>query len=189
MAQDRQEPENPTAVGAVAGDRVRAEAATSGSLDGAAVIAAGSRLELRYALTLANGFVADATDPDETLSLILGDGTLDPAFESRLIGVGLGRSRFDFEPGAVFGWPDPAAIQVLPRAHFPPGLALMPNAIVQFDLPTGEAIPGRVERVQGDQVIVDFNHPLAGRAFTLEVDVLSIAPAGAAAGAFGPNLR
>jgi len=41
-------------------------------------------------------------------------------------------------------------------------------------------LPGVVSRVEGDEVEVDFNHPLAGRTLTFEVDIIDVEPVGAA---------
>ena len=39
-----------------------------------------------------------------------------------------------------------------------------------------EELPGVVKTVEGDRVEVDFNHPLAGRTLTFEVEVLNVTP-------------
>jgi FKBP-type peptidyl-prolyl cis-trans isomerase SlpA len=47
--------------------------------------------------------------------------------------------------------------------------------VVQFPAPTGQgAFAGAIQQVTDDSVLFDFNHPLAGRAVTFEVQVIGI---------------
>jgi FKBP-type peptidyl-prolyl cis-trans isomerase SlpA len=47
--------------------------------------------------------------------------------------------------------------------------------VVQFPAPTGQgSFAGAIQKVTNDSVLFDFNHPLAGRAVTFEVQVIGI---------------
>ncbi|MEJ2481422.1 MAG: hypothetical protein P8Y78_14955 [Acidihalobacter sp.] len=45
--------------------------------------------------------------------------------------------------------------------------------MIAFETPAGDAVPGRIVSVEAQRVLVDFNHPLAGRDFVFEVRILS----------------
>ncbi|HCV21630.1 MAG TPA: peptidylprolyl isomerase, partial [Gammaproteobacteria bacterium] len=53
------------------------------------------------------------------------------------------------------------------------------GALVEFDLPTGEAVAGRIIAVADDDVTVDFNPPLSGRDFRYQIEILAAHPPGA----------
>ncbi|MEL0583444.1 MAG: hypothetical protein AAES65_00980 [Candidatus Thiodiazotropha sp. (ex. Lucinoma kazani)] len=61
-----------------------------------------------------------------------------------------------------------------PRADFPPDMELEEGLVIGFDTPTGEELSGIVLEAEEDTVKVDFNHPLAGREITFEVEILSV---------------
>jgi FKBP-type peptidyl-prolyl cis-trans isomerase SlpA len=134
----------------------------------------GAHVEIHYRLILDSGFVADATDEDP-ITLELGSGEILPGLEDLLVGLEPGDHReFAIEAGTMFPFRDPAAVQPMPRAQFPDNLPLEVDYIYEFDSPSGEAVPGRIEALDADSVTVDFNHPLAGQNFTFEVDVVSV---------------
>ncbi|AGA31883.1 FKBP-type peptidyl-prolyl cis-trans isomerase SlpA [Thioalkalivibrio nitratireducens DSM 14787] len=140
-------------------------------------IGEGSRVMLHYRLVLEQGFVADSSG-DEPLEFVLGDGTLEPGLERHLIGLEAGtRKDIAIAPGTVFPFAVKAAVQVLDRSAFPSDMPLEPGMIYEFNTPAGDAVPGRIQAVEGDGVTVDFNHPLAGQPFTFEVEIVSVEPA------------
>ena len=135
----------------------------------------GARVALRYRLSLADGTVVDASEGGEPLVLTVGDGTLEEGLEALLLGLGAGaRATFHLAPGQAFGLPDPEAVHVLPRADFPPGMALEPGAVVAFTAPSGLEVAGTVLEAGEGGVRVDFSHPLAGRSVVFEVEVLEV---------------
>lgn len=132
----------------------------------------GSRVCMHYSLVLDNGYVADSSG-NEPLEFVLGDGTLEPALEAHLIGLKPPQQReFAIAPGTVFPWPTEAAQQWLAADAFPAGQRIEPGLIFEFNTPAGDVVPGRILAVEGTQVHVDFNHPLAGRAFTFIVELI-----------------
>jgi FKBP-type peptidyl-prolyl cis-trans isomerase SlpA len=49
--------------------------------------------------------------------------------------------------------------------------------MLSFADKAGTELPGVVKEVDGERVEVDFNHPLAGRTLTFEVEVINVKPA------------
>ncbi|WP_019625813.1 peptidylprolyl isomerase [Thioalkalivibrio sp. ALJT] len=134
----------------------------------------GAHIELHYRLILEGGFVVDETGADP-ITLEIGSGEILPGLEDLLVGLEAGDHReFAIEAGVMFPFPDPAAIQQMPRSQFPEDLPLQVDYIYEFNSPGGETVPGRITAVEDSAVTVDFNHPLAGQNFTFEVDVLSV---------------
>lgn len=135
----------------------------------------GRRAVLHYRVVLPDGTELDSTRGGEPLALRAGDGSLAPGVEVRLHGLrGGDRARIYLAPGEAFGGPEPEAVQDLPRSEFPAGMALAPGLLIGFSAPSGIEVTGRIVELGQDRVRVDFNHPLAGRAFVLEVEVLSV---------------
>ena len=156
-----------------------------------------SRVTLHFSLRLANLPQGDdstaseqsAVDPltaeDEQLldstfdrapaELVVGDGNLLPGFERRLFGLRAGdRERFLIAPEDGFGHPNPNNIQLVTRASFSNEEDLTIGMVMSFTDASGGEVPGMISGFDGDQVIVDFNHPLAGRNLLFEVEILAV---------------
>ncbi len=138
-------------------------------------ISHGSSVVMHYTLTLDDGTEVDSTLGVEPLEFRIGDGTLDAGLESLLLELYPGnKRRFHLSPGAAFGDPDPANVHSMDRVEFPPGMQLQEGVVVGFTTPSGEEIGGTIMELVGDSVMVDFNHPLAGRTLDFEVEIISV---------------
>ena len=129
---------------------------------------------LHFALKLENGDVVDSTFDKQPATFTFGDGNLLPGFELALQGLKAGDKRsLRIEPEHGFGQPNPQNLQVMPRSQFE-GMELSEGLMVIFqDAAKGE-LPGVVSRFDAQQVTVDFNHPLAGKVLTFEVEILDV---------------
>lgn len=134
----------------------------------------GRTVAIHYALTLDDGTEVASSRGEEVLRFTIGDGTLIEGLERLLHGLAPGERRtFQVAPDDAYGRPDPANVQVVPLEQFA-GMELEPGLIIGFDTPSGEELPGTVLEVGDDGVKVDFNHPLAGRDLTFEVEVVAV---------------
>jgi FKBP-type peptidyl-prolyl cis-trans isomerase SlpA len=137
-------------------------------------IGPGARVTLHFALKLANGDVVDSTFERAPASFTVGDGNLLPGFERKLFGLHKGaRATFDVLPEEAFGQPNPANVQRFARSAFA-GLELHEGLVVSFADASKAELPGVVSGFVGDEVLVDFNHPLAGRAIVFDVEIIEV---------------
>lgn len=129
---------------------------------------------LHFALKLENGDLVDSTFDKQPATFKFGDGNLLPGFELALQGLKAGDKRsLHIEPEHGFGPTNPQNLQVMPRGQFE-GMELSEGLMVIFqDAAKGE-VPGVVSRFDDQQVTIDFNHPLAGKALTFEVEILDV---------------
>ncbi|WJW75097.1 peptidylprolyl isomerase [Thiohalobacter sp. IOR34] len=139
------------------------------------VISPGSRVRLHLRLSLADGTVVEDSYGGEPLEFVIGDGTLVQGLERALYGMRPGQSqRLTLHPEQAFGAHDPALVTHLPRARFPDDIVPEPGLVIEFETAEGEFLPGLVLAVEGDQVEVDLNHPLAGKPVILENEILAV---------------
>jgi len=139
----------------------------------------GSFLTLHYRLGDPGGAAFVDTFGAQPATLSLGTGELAPAMEARLIGLEAGsRARFELAPGEAFGERNPGLLQRIHRsllaAHGDADAEYRVGDVVRFPAPDGRAIAGVVREVEGDALVFDFNHPLAGRPVTFEVELIGI---------------
>jgi FKBP-type peptidyl-prolyl cis-trans isomerase SlpA len=135
---------------------------------------------LHYRLAGPDGAELINTFNDKPATLSLGTGELAPAMEARLMGLPEGtRESFELAPGEAFGERNPELLQRVKRALLDelgdPDERYSVGDVVQFPTPDGQgAYAGVVREVDGDVLVFDFNHPLAGRPVTFEVQLIGV---------------
>lgn len=144
-------------------------------------IGAGARVTLHFALKLADGAVVDSTFERAPATFVVGDGNLLPGVERKLLGLRAGaRAQFDIAPEDAFGQPNPANVQRIKRSAFAADMQLYEGLVVSFADANKAELPGVIAGFADDEVLVDFNHPLAGRDMVFEVEILAVNAAGVA---------
>jgi FKBP-type peptidyl-prolyl cis-trans isomerase SlpA len=143
-------------------------------------VEASSFLTLHYRLSGPNGDIINTFD-DKPATLSLGTGELSPAVEQCLIDLQEGtRATFELPAGAAFGERSPAMQQWLARKVLrqmgDPLETYQVGDVVQFPTPDGKGqFAGVVLQVRDDEaVLFDFNHPLAGKPVTFEVQLIGV---------------
>ena len=140
-------------------------------------IGPGCAVTMHFSLRFPDGFVADASEPGQPLTFIMGDGSLVQGLELALYGLKAGDSQtVELDPLHAFGYSDPDNIHSMPLVEFAPDLPLDIGTILAFSTPSGEEIPGMIKEVRDEEVIVDFNHPLAGHDVIFDVEIVDIKP-------------
>ena len=143
-------------------------------------VQAGSFLTLHYRLSGPDGADLINTFADKPATLSLGTGELAPAMEARLMGLHEGaRQSFELAAGEAFGDRNPELLQRVKRSLLnelgDPDERYSVGDVVQFPTPDGQgAYAGVVREVDGDVLVFDFNHPLAGRPVTFEVQLIGV---------------
>lgn len=138
-------------------------------------IRAGSRVVLRYTLSFPEGQFIEGTESGEPVAVTIGSGDLAPFLEERLVGMAAGeRCRFEIAGQDTQFLTDREAVQKVARDDFPPQMPLAPGMVIEFQMPHGAEVPGVVMEVDENHVTVDFSHPLAGRDFVFEVEIVSM---------------
>jgi|TARA_R100000049_G_scaffold5425_1_gene17502 FKBP-type peptidyl-prolyl cis-trans isomerase SlpA len=133
-----------------------------------------SEVTLHFTLKLPNGDVVDTTTDKQPATFKVGDGSLLPGFEQVLFGLKAGDCRsFEIEPERGFGPGNEQNIQTIARDQFDE-MELEPGLLVIFADAAGGELPGVVKQVHDSVVEVDFNHPLAGKVITFDVEIVDV---------------
>lgn len=144
------------------------------TLKPASVIQDGSLVSLEYTLTDDSGHILESNVGKEPLTYVQGSGQIVKGLETALAGLKVGdRKRIHVSPEEGYGPVNPQAIQEIPRDKIPAD-AQKVGALLMTRGPQGEGITMRVKEVKDQTVVVDLNHPLAGKALNFDVKVLDI---------------
>ncbi len=141
------------------------------------VVGPGTRVTLHFSLLLEGGEEIDSTRRNLPATFTVGDGSLLPGFEQALFGLGAGAQvRLNIAAAEAFGEAREENLRFMPKGQFSADVQPEPGLVVSFAGPGGE-LPGVVRAIEGDLVVVDFNHPLAGKPVIFDVSILVVAPA------------
>ena len=138
-----------------------------------------SAVLLHFVLTLEEGSVAESTRERGKPALFrLGDGSLSAALEQYLLGLQRGDTRcFTLPPESAFGPKNPDLIQFFLQRDFAATGVPEVGTIMLFSGVAGNDMPGIIQEIAEESVMVDFNHPLAGHNVTFDIEVIDIDPA------------
>lgn len=132
-----------------------------------------TKVTLHFSLALASGDLIDSNFDGEPATFVFGDGSLLPGFEQPLVGLVAGsEATFTIAPEHAFGQHNESNVQEVGRANFADE-ELEEGMVFSFMNGDGE-LPGVVLEIGDDQVLVDFNHPLAGQTITFAVKIVAV---------------
>ena len=134
----------------------------------------GDRVSVNYTGKLEDGSIFDTSlqEGREPLDVTLGQGALIPGFENGLIGMGIGESKtVEIEAQDAYGNYNEEFVQEIPLSNVPEG-------VQQGDVLQGQNQYGPVQvtvkEIKGENVVLDMNHPLAGKKLIFDLEVVSV---------------
>lgn len=134
-----------------------------------------SLVTLHYSIATEAGQVLVSTFESTPATLQLGRGELLPPLEQCLVGLAVGeRHVFVRSPDQAFGAYDPARLTRVPREVLPRDGSAEEMSVIEFTAPDGSKFAGLLKHWEGDEAVMDFNHPLAGKTIRFEVEVIGI---------------
>ncbi|WP_372796545.1 FKBP-type peptidyl-prolyl cis-trans isomerase [Litorivivens sp.] len=134
-----------------------------------------SRITLHFELAMEDGAVVDSTFERTPATFTYGDGSLLPGVEKKLLGMCAGEKKdFVLNPEDAFGQPNPANIQHFKRDQFGADMELAEGVVISFADAQRAELPGVVQSISDDEVVVNFNHPLAGRTLRFTAEILKV---------------
>ncbi len=150
----------------------------------APALAVGENMDvaMEYTLTV-DGKVVDTTDGRESFHYVHGRGQILPELENRLVGLHPGDSKeVALTADQGYGQVDPAAFVEVPKDRLPAEIKPEAGQMLEGVNPeNGKSFRARISEVKDATVVLDLNHPLAGKPLTFKVMIKEIAPAKEAA--------
>jgi FKBP-type peptidyl-prolyl cis-trans isomerase SlyD len=151
-------------------------AAASAGAQSTAAIERGSSVKIEYTLKDDQGVVVDTTKGKEPLAYTQGTTPMIPGLEKALMGMKAGDSKqVVVAPEDGFGPVDPKKEQEVPKDVVPPGSAVV-GARLLARSQDGRPVPVTVKAVKDNVVVLDLNHPLAGKTLFFDITVVSVEP-------------
>ena len=134
----------------------------------------GDSVSVNYTGRLEDGTIFDTSIQEgrEPLTATLGQGQLIPGFENGLMGMAIGEKRtIEIEPQDAYGEVNPQMVSEV-------ALNQVPEGVKEGDMLQGQNQYGPVQvvvkEVKESTVVLDMNHPLAGKKLIFDLEVVSV---------------
>ena len=136
----------------------------------------GNNVKVHYTGTLEDGQQFDSSrDRGETLNFTIGKGQMIPGFEEAVMGMEVGETKdITLTPDQAYGDKMEEAIQPVSRQNFPPDFQVEIGAMVQGSTAEGMPIQATIVGEDEENIILDMNHPLAGKSLNFNIELVEI---------------
>lgn len=136
----------------------------------------GTTVRVHYRGTMQDGSEFDSSEGREPLQFTIGAAQVIPGFETAVAELAPGESATVTLPAAdAYGEYHEEAIEVVPFTAFTE--EPYEGAMVQLLGPNGEQLAATITGIEDDKVTLDFNHPLAGKDLTFEIELVEVVSA------------
>lgn len=139
----------------------------------------GCTVSLDYEGKLESGEIFDSSkhgDHSHPLEFKSGSGMVIPGFDAAVLGMKINEEKeFSINPEDAYGMPNPQLKQEVPKSAIPTpeGVELKAGMTLAAQTPQG-AIPVKISEVKKDTIVIDLNHPLAGKKLIFKIKILDI---------------
>ena len=139
----------------------------------AETVSKGKVISLEYTLKLEDNQVVDTNVGKDPLTYTQGANQIVPGVESALEGMAVGQAKqVVVAPSEGYGDKNPNALQEVPKQNVPQDIKV--GTQLQGKDTAGREVRPIVTEIKDDTVLLDFNHPLAGKTLFFDLKVVNI---------------
>ncbi len=139
-------------------------------------VKSGDTVRIHYTGTLNDGSVFDSSEGRDPLEFTVGSGQIIPGLDKALPEMEVGeKKRVEVGSEEAYGPVQDEAKQAVPRSEIPEDIPLEVGLQLQARNENGEVMPLTVVEVADETVVLDANHPLAGKDLTFDIELVAIA--------------
>lgn len=143
----------------------------------AMTVSNGKHVTLEYTMKLDDQSVIDSNVGGEPLKVTQGKHELVPGLEKAIEGMTAGEKKtVTVPPPEAYGTVDPKAFQEVDKNMVPAGSRKVGTQL-EGTTTDGRKVFPRISEVKNETIVLDFNHPLAGKTLYVDVKVLAVAQA------------
>lgn len=139
-------------------------------------VKAGSKVKVHYTGTLEDGTVFDSSEGREPIEFEVGTQQVIPGFENGMLGMSVNEEKTIKIPAKeAYGDRNEMMVQKVPRAQLPPNLKEAKKGMfLGLQGPDGKQYRVMISDVTEEELTIDMNHPLAGKALVFKVKIVGI---------------
>lgn len=135
----------------------------------------GKFVKLHYTGKYEDGEVFDSSSGSAPLEVHMGSNQVIPGFEQALEGMTANEKKtFTLQPSEAYGERQEELVQNFNLSDFPQDFSPEVGQVLILQTSEQEQFPATVKALQEDSVLLDLNHPLAGRTLTFDIEVVAV---------------
>lgn len=137
---------------------------------------AGDTVHIHYTGTLEDGTQFDSSAGREPLEFTVGGGQVIPGFDQAVEGMAIGESKtVNIAPEHAYGEHHAQMVQEVPKSALPDDMEPEVGQALSARNQDGQELRLVVTEVKDDAIVVDGNHPLAGKTLNFDIELVKIA--------------
>ncbi|MDH5680784.1 MAG: peptidylprolyl isomerase [Spirochaetota bacterium] len=137
---------------------------------------AGKTVSVHYTGKLEDGTVFDSSIDREPLSFTVGAGQMIKGFDDGIVGMKVGEKKeLVLQPEQAYGEHKVENIHEIDKNNIQNHEELTEGQSVTFNTQDGQPIGGTIKEIKDSTIVIDFNHFLAGKTLTFEVELVEVA--------------
>ena len=138
------------------------------------VVKDGAVISLQYILSGEDGKTIESNKGREPMKYTQGTKQIIPGLEKALAGMKVGEEkRVKVKPEDGYGPINEQAFQEFPKEKVPQEMQKVGAQLI-LKGPQGQALPVRVKEIKEKTVLMDMNHPMAGKTLVFDIKILDI---------------
>jgi len=135
----------------------------------------GDWVKIHYVCSLENGEVVDSSERFPPVEFQVSETFHRNGFARAIIGMAIDEEKeFILLPEETFGYPVEGKTQEIPLSKISTEVEPAVGRVMLLSFMCGSKLPGTVIEVQEDRIVVDLNHPLAGKNLKYKVRLFDI---------------
>lgn len=136
------------------------------------------KVVLEYEGRLESGEIFDSSrhgDHSHPLEFVVGSGQVIKGFDDAVIGMEKGQEKeFKINSKEAYGEHNPKLTQEVPKNIIPNSESIKKGMTLILGSPEGQKMPIKVLDVKKDSIVLDLNHPLAGKNLIFKIKVIEV---------------
>lgn len=136
----------------------------------------GNNVKVHYTGTFEDGQEFDSSrGRNETLNFTVGTGQMIAGFDNAVLGMEVGEVKdVTLNPSEAYGERSENAVMPVSRQNFPEDFVVEVGAMVQGSTAEGMPVQAMIVGEDKENIILDMNHPLAGKSLNFNIELVEI---------------
>ena len=135
----------------------------------------GREVQVHYKGSFDDGTIFDSSyDRGHTIGFTVGAGEMIAGFDAAVAGMKVGETKqVTLEPEEAYGSHNPDGVQAVPKQSFPQDFQFEEGLVIEGSV-EDQPVRGIISEIQNEFVVVDFNHPMAGKNLNFDIELVEV---------------
>ena len=135
----------------------------------------GDTVKIHYTGTFDDGNVFDSSEKRNPIEFVIGEGKVIKGFDHAVEGMKVDEEKdIKVSPKEGYGVRDDQLVRAFPKGKLPAEPKPQPGMILSLKAPDGQTILAKIDKIEEENVFLDFNHPLAGKNLNFKLKLVEI---------------